>query len=72
MAWFWDCRPGKLRFVCVRVCCRCEYNARPILWSSMSFSGFGGTGGGGRFVEASEGIGSVNGASMRSGGGGGL
>jgi hypothetical protein len=43
-----------------------------MLWRSMSFSGFGGTGGGGRFVEASDGIESVNGASMRSGGGGGL
>lgn len=43
-----------------------------MLCNSMSFSGFGGTGGAGRLVDASEGMGSVSGPSMRSGGGGGL
>ena len=43
-----------------------------MLWRSMSFSGLGGTGGAERFVEVSDGIGRVNGASIRSGGGGGL
>jgi hypothetical protein len=38
----------------------------------MSFSGFGGIGGAGRFVEDSGGMGRVSGPSMRSGGGGGL
>lgn len=38
----------------------------------MSFSGFGGTGGAGRFVDASEGIDRVRGASIRSRGGAGL
>jgi hypothetical protein len=38
----------------------------------MSFSGFGGMGGAGRLVDASEGIDSTRGASRRSGGGGGF
>lgn len=56
----------------MRVCWRWEYRALPRLCRSMSFSGFGGTGGGGRLVDASVGIGRVRGASMRSGGGGGF
>lgn len=36
----------------------------------MSFSGLGGIGGAGRFVDASVGMGRVRGASIRSGGGG--
>ena len=43
-----------------------------MLCNNMSFSGFGGIGGAGRLVNASEGIGSVRGPSMRSGGGGGF
>jgi hypothetical protein len=58
--------------VCVRVWRRWDCNARPMLCRSISFSGLGGTGGAGRLVEASVGTGSVNGASRRSGGGGGF
>lgn len=43
-----------------------------MFWRSMSFSGFGGMGGAGRLVDDSDEMGSVSGASRRSGGGGGL
>jgi hypothetical protein len=43
-----------------------------MLCNNMSFSGFGGMGGAGRFVDASDGMGSVSGPSMRSAGGRGL
>lgn len=43
-----------------------------MLWRSISFSGFGGTGGAGRLIDASVGMGRVRGASIRSGGGGGF
>lgn len=39
-----------------------------MLWRSMSFSGFGGTGGA-AILELSEGMARVNGSSMMSGGG---
>lgn len=72
MALCWASRPGRLEVVWLRVCCRCEYMARPRLWRSMSFSGLGGTGGAGRLVEDSDGTSSTSGASRRSGGGGGF
>ena len=70
MALCWDSKPGRLEVVWVRVWARWETRARPMLCRSMSFSGFGGTGGAGRLVEDSEGIARVRGPSMRSGGGG--
>lgn len=72
MALCWASRPGRLDVVRPSVCCRCEYSARPRLWRRISFSGLGGTGGAGRFVDDSEGTASTSGASRRSGGGGGL
>jgi hypothetical protein len=72
MALCWASRPGRLLVVCLRVCCRCDWSARPRLCSSMSFSGFGGMGGAGRLVSASDGIERTRGASSRSGGGGGF
>ena len=56
----------------MRVCWRWELRARPRLWRSMSFSGFGGIGGGGRFVVEVSGMERVRGPSRRSGGGGGF
>ena len=72
MALCWASRPGRLELVCVRVCWRWELRARPRLWRSMSFSGFGGMGGGGRFVVEASGMERVRGASRRSGIGGGF